>query len=73
MNPFFSVSPFYLRFYETSKFALYRPSATIPFCVSDFKNYLDTLLVECVNIDPNTLIEKFIHDPQRVLIPLLFC
>jgi hypothetical protein len=73
MNPFLSVSSFYLRLYQPSKFALYRPSTTIPFRVSDFENDLNTLLVEGVNVNPNTLIEKFIHDPQRVFIALLFC
>lgn len=63
MNPFFGVSPFYLRLNQTSKFAFYSPSAPIPFCVSDFEYNLNALLVKRVNIDPYALIEKFIHNP----------
>lgn len=63
MNPFFCMTPFDLRFNQTSKFTLYRPSTSISFSVSYFKNDLDTLLIECMNINPNALIEKLIHDP----------
>ena len=63
MNPFFGVSPFYLRLNQTSKFAFYCPSTPIPFSVSDFEYYLYTFLVKCVYIDPYALIEQFIHNP----------
>lgn len=64
MNPFLVMTTFNLWFHKSSKLTLDCPSSSVPFGVPHFKDYLNTLLIESVNIDPDALIEESVHNLQ---------